>query len=233
MAHLTGVISYCKKKIYHESDSSRYSILLLLIAFSSWLMRRVSVFENLRRLLFRGKVLPAWFLDIFLVLLWAVWLLVAFLPPLLSQWWMSFVILYLVVQILQTSIYHELIRPNRLAMAGDSTDISHSRLRNLVICLCNYCFVTYLYGLLYWANRTSFDAEPIDSVLDAVYFASTIAWSAGSVNITPGGLSGSVKGMLIAQIVSSLILVGIIIAVAANTVRSIGEKPRSTVRDGA
>lgn len=215
--------------MYCEKDSIRWSPILFILVGSIWILRRISLFENLKRIIYGADPMPARFLDIYLLILWtgtavSIVFFDSYMPPMIK--WLYFLI---IVQIVQTSIYHEIWRPISRKMRNDTTEITYSRFRNLVIGVGNFIFVTCLYGLVYWKSScTGFESShPFTVPADAIYFSFTVAWSAGSVNIDPQKIDMFVKGTIISQIIVSLLLISLIISISISAMKATEELPRS------
>ena len=234
-----------RRDMYFEADPYRWSLLLFLCGGALWILRRLSVFETLKRIVLVGKAMPAAFLDAYLLFNWVLAAVTfCFFEACIPAWSFAglpqlcvFFCFWIVVQVLQTSIYHELWRPAQLLARGISPDVSYSRLRNLLIGVCNYLYVTCLFGMIYWKLGEKFmqtiieddkvTRKAFDSLFDAVYFSFTVAWSCGSLGIAPRDLGPWGRLAVIAQIVCTLVLFSILISLSISAVRSTGEKPRS------
>lgn len=211
--------------MYQEANRQDFSLLLFLVGGIVWLFRRISLFEILKWFFLREKPAPAWLLDIYLILIWSgTAAIIAIFDtniPNSSKW----LFLLIIAQIVQTNIYHELLRPVYLARKGQQLHITYSRLRNLVIGFGNFVYVTCLFGLVYWKSRESFgDPNPFEVPADGIYFAFTTAWTVGSADIAPLTLDMHIKGIIISQIIVSLFLVSIILATGASAIRITEER---------
>jgi hypothetical protein len=202
----------------------------------------MSIYENVKRIVLRGSRMPAAFLDGFLITVWIVTGFIAFngvvMPlgrdgSLLDP--VALVLLAVIVQTVQTEVYHELIRPTRLRNLGAPVEVSYSRLRSLVICVCNYFFVVVLFGFLHWRCANMFlktdEQLPFGGLGDAVFFSFTTSWSCGSLSIQPADLTSVAKCLLVFQIACSLIMFSIVVGLAVGSVQVVGEIPREPDRD--
>lgn len=222
------------KGIYEETDRDRRSLILFIVAFFVHLLRRVSLFEYLKRSCFaKGELVPAVFLESYLIAYWAI------LPPLLiilrsvSSSLTLALIAFSIAQVVQANIYHEFLRPALLASKGKPVEVAHSRLRSLVIGFCNYSFVTVLFGFAYWVLSPGFGSEnPMNSLYDCVYFAFTYAWSAGSRSVAPEDTDWSIQLVIIAQVITTLFLVAALLSTAVATLIPIGERDRQKPDQG-
>ncbi len=236
---------FSRRDMYIESDSDRWSLLLFLGVGMLWVLRRLCLFENLKRIVLRNRPMPAVFLDVYLIAIWCCTAVTfCFFEPCVPHWqlgglpelgvWLCF---WVVVQVVQTSVYHELWRPARLIASGVSPDVSYSRLRNLLIGVCNYLFVVCLFGMIYWRLSDMFmstivvdgvvQRQAFDSLFDAVYFSFTVAWSCGSLGISPRDVGSWGQAAIIAQIISTLVLFSVLVSLAVAAIRSTGEKRRT------
>lgn len=216
------------KGIYHEEDSTRWSPLLYVIALMIKGLRFFSLFEWIKRFSF-NKITPAWFLETYLLVFWLV--TSAFLVARGQTINATAVVIFcfvVIAQVVQANVYHELFRPSRLAAQGKDSQIAHNRLRSLVVGILNYNYVTFLYGVIYWKLAAGFKEPVLSGVGDFIYFSYSVAWSVGSRGIAPESVEWNVKAVIVSQIITSLLMVGIIIATAVSAVRLVGEKPRST-----
>jgi hypothetical protein len=214
--------------IYHEEDGTRWSPLLYVIALTIKGLRLLSLFEWIKALVFK-KASPAWFLEAYLFVLWV--LTASFFVFFSENINAPAVIVFcfvLISQVVQANTYHELFRPSRLNSQGKDSLIAHNRLRSLVLGICNYNYVTFLYGVVYWKMAAGFKQPALHAIGDFIYFSYTVAWSVGSRGIAPESVNCNVKAVVVSQIVATLLMVGIIIATAVSSVRLVGEKPRST-----
>lgn len=215
------------KGIYDEDDQTRWSPLLYAIAFMIKGLRFLSLFEWIKHFVFT-KITPAWFLETYLLVFWLFTsaTLVAFGNTMNGMAVIAFCF-FLIAQVVQANVYHELFRPSRLAAQGKDSHVAHSRLRSLVIGILNYNYVTFLFGVIYWKMAAGFKVPALSSIGDFIYFSYSVAWSVGSRGIAPESVEWNVKAVIVSQIVTSLLMVGIIIATAVSAVRLVGEKPRS------
>jgi hypothetical protein len=215
--------------MYWETDPQRFSPLLVLVVGLIWILRRLSLFEGVKRIVLKGKPMPAWYLDSYLLTVWfSVTISGLCFDTFLPDWFL-WVIFFIILQIVQTSVYHEIWRPANLSGKGQLTNVTYSRFRNLIISICNYVFVALLYGLVYWkCGKSSFgDPSPFEEPIDADFFSLTIAWSCGSLSIPPSSLDRFITCVLISQIVVSLLLAGVILATATGALKTTEEMPRS------
>ena len=214
------------ERIYHEEDGTRWSPLLYVLALMIQGLRFFSLYEWIKHFSFT-KITPAWFLEAYLL---AFWLMTA---VSLVVWGhtinATLVVVFcfvLIAQVVQANVYHELFRPSRLNAQGKDSLVAHNRLRSLMIGMLNYNYITYLYGVVYWKLATGFKEPALKGVGDFIYFSYSVAWSVGSRGIAPESVDWNVKAVIISQIVTSLLMVGIIIATAVSAVSRVGEKPR-------
>lgn len=220
------VAFWSRDDMYCETGK-RFSLLMFILIGIVWVLRRLSVFELSKRVLWRNSETPAWYLDAYLMLLWSGTAIVILLfdndlPSKLTR----IIFLLIITQVVQTSFYHELWRPIRLTKAQQTINITYSRLRNLIIGFGNFVYVTCLYGLVYWKSGNAFgNSFPFYAPGDAIYFSFTVAWTVGSVDIAPGNVDAFVKGTIISQVVVTLFLVSIILATSAGTIITTREMP--------
>src|SRR5690606_12129395 len=121
--------------------------ILYLVAWIVFILRKVSIFENVKNCLFaKRKLVPAVFLEIYLAGYWALTVGVLIFLPSYSKALSLAVIALSVVQTVQANVYHEFLRPAYLRATGASDKVAHNRLRSFAIGLLNYCFVTVLFG---------------------------------------------------------------------------------------
>jgi len=217
---------------YRTTDRHRFSPILFLLVNTTFVLRRLSLLEIIKRPCFRGHT-PAWFLDVYLLLVWTSTAVFVCLYDTKNElpFWIVWIYAFLVLQILQTNFYHELWRPVLLLENKRSVAIAYSKLRNLCIGFGNFSYTTCLFGLIYWKCKESFVCEcgeqnfPFKTPWDAIYFSFTIAWSAGSESIPSVAVDDFVKGVVVAQIVATLFLLSIIIAISTSAIRTTQEKP--------
>lgn len=220
--------------IYEESDGHRWSLVLYMLALVVSLLRKVSLFENLKnRCFIRGELVPAVFLDVYLIIYWTLTVLVLTVLPMYSRTFSLVIIAISIVQAVQANVYHEFLRPAHRISQGLSTNVAHNRLRSFVLGILNYCFVTLLFGFAYWNQASDFGQPPISDLRDCIYFSFTYAWSAGSRSVAPQDVGASIQFIIITQIVTTLFLVAALLSTAVASLRPIGDRDRPTPDKGA
>ena len=145
---------------YVEGDARRWSFFLWL-AYVAWaILKKLSFWEFVKPGLKRPVRGTAWHLESYLISVWTLSLLIFCysdnIPKmgfytgndLFAIFWF-----YIILQVLATSFYHEFIRPDLLARRGESPAVAHSRLRNLIIAILNYIYVTSIFGLLSYRQK--------------------------------------------------------------------------------
>lgn len=220
-------------KIYEERDGHKWSLILYSVAGVVFILRKVSLFENLKNRLFaKGELVPAVFLEIYLAGYWALTVGVLIFLPSYSKALSLAVIALSVLQTVQANVYHEFLRPAYRRAKGWSDKVAHSRLRSFAIGLLNYCFVTVLFGFAYWILAPNFGQPPIGDIEDCIYFSFTYAWSAGSRSVAPQDIGASIQLVIIAQIVTTLFLVAALLSTAVASLRPVEERERSPSDQG-
>lgn len=223
---------FSSQDMYWESDPKRFSLILVILIGVVWVLRRLSFYERIKSWIFRESPTPAWFLDGYLISLWGLIAVIAYyfdsdnqLPTYIK--WLYF---FCIFQIVQTNIYHELWRPELLHMQNVPLEVSWSRLRNLIIAICNFVFVTCLFGLIYWKSNSLFGQDPLpfNGIADAIYFSFTIAATCGSESIPSAKLDNSVQGTIITQIVVGLFLITIVLSTCVAAIRTTKDQSRTT-----
>lgn len=207
-----------------------WSLLMQLLGWVLYALRRLNLYELGKHWFpdVTGKNrTPAYWLDFYLLATWAA---LACLIGCSSQfdiqsdtarvvlaifcgWW--------IVQILQTSVYHELWR-TIIDTPVKSMNKVHSRLRNAVIGFTNVVTVTLLFGLIYFFTEAitipdgSSCNRPVPlSLLESLYFSYTVAWSVGPVGMSPI-LNSFGQVVIMLQAASTLLLVGVLLSLVVS-----------------
>jgi len=218
------------RELYEQKDVNRRGIILGVLGVFLVILRRLSFYEHFKHLFpsITGlNTTPAWVLDAYL-LTW--WFCSLFAFSFLSNstlekipfWWTWF-FLFLIVQISQTCFYHEIWRTLRQTKIAIQR-VVHSRLRNFVIGIANFVFVTFLFGVVYFlANEPDVASRPFSSVLDSVFFSFTVAWSLGSLDIAPKNIDDFMKLVVMFQILVTLFHVSALLGILVGGIKPLPE----------
>lgn len=214
-------------KIYEENDPDRWSLTLFVVAAIVFVLQKISVFENLKkRVVVKGELAPAILLEAYLCVYWIGTVLFLLLLDQRIGWLSLTIIALSIAQAVQANVYHEFLRP-AYRRSKDLTDkVAHSRLRSFLLGMCNYCFVTTLFGFAYWINAAGFGAPAIGGLRNCIYFSFTYAWSAGSRSVSPESIDWMNQAIIVTQIITTLFLVAALISTAVASLRPVEERER-------
>ncbi len=207
----------------HHLRGAKYSPFLYLMSCLFWVLRRLSLVEYLkpclRQWIWHSKQTPATFTDLYIFAWFAVAISAAWWHNEPPNWLYTAWALFMVVQIVQTTFYHNLWRKvigkNRLV---------YSHGRNLLIGLLNYFEITWLFGVLYWWNRHAGFDSCLKSVWQAIYFSFVTGATIGYGDITPSKSDlGFVHALVVVQSLVSITMLTIIIGHAIGALGSLDD----------
>jgi hypothetical protein len=220
------------RRIYEEGETERWSLFLFVISVVVDYLRKISIYENIKAYYYPNKeIVPAVFLEKYLLVFWVLTPSALFFLPSFSKHLSLLVVLLCLLQIIQTNLYHEFLRPAFRRMHNLPNGVAHNRLRSFTISIFNYCAVTVLFGYAYWIVGDGFKADAMKKLGNCIYFSFTYAWSAGSQSVAPGDLRWTVKALIIVQIVTTLFIVAALLSTAIASLRPAEERERSTITD--
>jgi Ion channel len=202
-----------------DSDSG---FIVPLVGFAFWLLRRMSPVEHLKhwvRALHPNPGTPPWFTDLWIVISWGFYLVFA-LAPWRCGGLLSLFYLFLAVQIVQTSLYHNIWR-TALRLPPAMTGV-YSHVRNLFICILNVVAVWWLFGLAYWSLGANSFSPDFVSPWHAIYFSALVGSTLGFDLIHPAGATA--RFLVVAEIMLSLILIAIVISHGISAVGHLRER---------
>lgn len=198
------------------------SFIMLMIGASFWLLRRLSIWENFKHIipgLDPHKRTPAWATDLYAIFQWTLIGLLPLVREHLSTNAFVGLIVYIIVEILQSCIYHNLWRIH-LFPRDHVMGTGHHAFRTLFMSFVNFLAICVLYGQLYLTLESNTDK--IKSTLDAVYFSIVVGATVGFGDISP--LDDLGKYLCMSQIIVSIIMITIVVGQSIGTLGSIFEK---------
>ena len=195
-----------------------------IVGHAFWTARRMSLWEHFKHLfscLDPHKITPAWATDIYAIVQWTV---IGLLP--MSQGRIivevrTGVVLYLIFEILQACVYHNLWRIH-LFPRSHNMGKGHNPFRTLLMSFANFMAICVLFGWLYWLTEP--DRLGFNSLGDAIYFSFVVGATVGFGDIHPeiGAFS---RWICVSQIVVSAIMLTIVVGQSIGTLGSLFEKP--------
>jgi hypothetical protein len=204
-----------------------WSLMILLIGCVFWLLRRLSPVEHLKHLipdLRPSSGTPAWFTDLYIFGWWIILFLLALADlqwgVLLTAW-----CILVAVQIVQTSLYHNIWR-TVLTLPSAMTGV-YSHVRNLFISLSNILAVWWLFGLAYRSLGPGHFTEEFTSAWRAIYVSAVIGSTLGFDVVHPVPGSGSAQFLVVLEMVLCLTLIAIVIGHGISAVGRLNERPRT------
>lgn len=198
---------------------------MILVGLGFWIFRRMSLVEHIKHMipqLHPEKGTPAWFTDVYFVSWIGVAILATFyvhhLPPSSA----SLFCIFLILQIVQANLYHQIWRV--ILLTDRNRPLVYSHVRNLFICILSVLQITWIFGLVFWWNRDQLDIAP-DSVWQAIYFSFVTASTLGYGDIHPNASLNSsfVQFVVVCQIIVTLLMTTVALSQAISAVGSIRE----------
>jgi hypothetical protein len=206
------------------------SPLLFIVAFFLFVLRRLSLWENLKHCF--PKTSP-WGLELYLLCWWGIVLSIPWWgkwldnPPTCFRW----IALFVVVQLVQTNFYHEFWRTLGEGLTKEEMNERKvfNRMRNLIIAFLNIVFVNQLFGAFYWWSRSSADGTAnfdvkLETIYDAFYFSAVTGSTTGYGDIKPVLGAGLVQAVVVCHVFTSLFLVAVVLSMVVGAIDPLPQK---------
>lgn len=214
-----------------QSDlNPKWSPLLCIVGLVLFLLRRLSFYEIVKHFfpsVSGANKTPARLLDFYLLFVWAgIGMLTFVAGDLNCPRVMFWALLFLIVQVIQTSFYHEFWRTLGRSKV-ESERFVYSRLRNLLIGVANIIVVCWCFGLVYFFGNCIVNSSGGSvSVQDSIFFSFTVGWSVGPIG-KQLSLRDSFECLAMLQIGVTLFLISVVLGIVVAGIAPLKEIVRT------
>ncbi len=232
--------SFDERPIF-QNEKDR-SIIMIGVGWLFWIMRRLSLEENLKRYKYYDPgnlpfTAPANFTDYYILIeIAVVFILSIFFSRAIQNFCYignliaSGLLIWISIQTCQTNLFH-LIWKTVLEKGFHGP--AHNFVRNLIFAIIGYLKIAWFFGIVYWWSFSkSFDKNGLMGLGDAIYFSLITSTTLGFGDITPNKIKYvlSLKMIIVLELIISISMFGVIVARSISLIDRI--KDSKTGRSG-
>lgn len=216
-----------KRDLWSTAESENRSPILWCAGMSFVILRRLSFVEYPNHFFFAPGRIPAWFVDSYIL----VWLGVlaaasfalnseAYRDTDFSTGWTLFA-WFCALQVVQVNVHRNVWR--RITHSDGGLPRIYGR--NLVNALIGFAMMNWLFGLIYWLERSSLHPQPT-SVLHAIYIAFVSGTTLGYSDVHPAAdkPTALVLCVSLSHTLLSLVMIAVALGATVTTIEPKGQQ---------
>lgn len=216
-----------RRDIYITNERENRSPILWGVGMAFVVLRRLSLIEYPNHFFFAPGRVPAWFVDSYILAWFGVLTVVSVVLNLpvyrsvdFSVGW-TLLAWFCALQVVQVNVHRNVWR-RITRIAGGLPRIYG---RNLVNALIGFAMMNWLFGIVYWLERTSLEPQPA-SVPHAIYlaFASGTTLGYADIHAEANEPATLILGIAISHTLLSLVMIAVAIGATITTIEPTGQQ---------